>query len=53
MKDILKGDMRKNGHSGETEGADHNWEEKVNQILIYSGEKYEMVQEAKAAWYVQ
>ena len=48
MKDILKGDMRKNGHSGETEGADHNWEEKVNQIRIYSGEKYEMVQEAKS-----
>ena len=48
VKDILKGDMRKNGHSGETEGADHNWEEKVNQIRIYSGEKYEMVQEAKS-----
>lgn len=47
VKDILKGDMRKNGHSDETEGADHNWEEKVNQIRIYSGEKYEMVQEAK------
>ena len=40
--------MRKNGHSDETEGADHNWEEKVNQIRIYSGEKYEMVQEAKS-----
>ena len=48
VKDILKGDMRKNGHSDETEGADHNWEEKVNQIRIYSGEKYEMVQEAKS-----
>ena len=48
VKDILKGDMRKNGHSGETEGADHSWEEKVNQIRIYSGEKYEMVQEAKS-----
>ena len=48
VKDILKGDMRKNGHSGETEDADHNWEEKVNQIRIYSGEKYEMVQEAKS-----
>ena len=36
VKDILKGDMRKNGHSDETEGADHNWEEKVNQIRIYS-----------------
>lgn len=48
VKDILKGDMRKNGHSDETEGADHNWEEKVNQIRIYSGEKYEMVQEAES-----
>ena len=48
VKDILKGDMRKNGHSDETEGADHNWEEKVNQIRIYSGEQYEMVQEAKS-----
>ena len=48
VKDILKGDMRKNGHSDETEGADHNWEEKVNQIRIYSGEKYEIVQEAKS-----
>lgn len=48
VKDILKGDMRKNGHSDETEGTDHNWEEKVNQIRIYSGEKYEMVQEAES-----
>ncbi len=26
----------------------NSWEEKVNQIRIYSGEKYEMVQEAKS-----
>ena len=48
VKDILKGDMRKNGHSDETEGADHNWEEKVNQIRIYSGAKFELAKEAPA-----
>ncbi|MEI3220106.1 MAG: hypothetical protein V8S08_11555 [Lachnoclostridium sp.] len=31
---------------GET--ATEPWEEKINQIRIYSGEKYEMVQEAQA-----
>ena len=46
VKDILKGSMEKNSvtESAETEDA---WEEKVNQIRIYSGEKYEMVQEAE------
>ena len=38
VKDILSG--------GET--ATEPWEEKINQIRIYSGEKYEMVQEAQA-----
>ena len=47
VKDILKGDMRKKDHSDEIENADNNWEEKINQIRVYSGEKYEMVQEAK------
>lgn len=30
------------------EQSEEPWEEKVNQIRIYSGEKYEMVQEAAA-----
>lgn len=29
-------------------GAQEPWEEKVNQIRLYSGEKYEMISEAKA-----
>ncbi len=38
VKDLLQGRFR--------DGSD--WEEKVNQIRIYSGEKYEMVQEISA-----
>ena len=34
--------------SVETEGMDVNWEEKVNQIRIYSGEKFETVDEVPA-----
>ena len=48
VKDILKGDMKKKEHSDENGSAENTWEEKVNQIRIYSGEKYEMVQEAES-----
>ncbi len=34
--------------NGQTQGADGIWEEKVNQIRIYSGEKYETVNEVSA-----
>lgn len=34
--------------SGQTKNSGENWEEKVNQIRIYSGEKYEVVEEALA-----
>ncbi len=51
VKDILSGNTGKKSNSegyvgNETESA--GWEEKVNQIRIYSGEKYEMLQEAEA-----
>ncbi len=48
VKDILKGKVQKKDHSDENENVEGTWEEKVNQIRIYSGEKYEMVQEAKS-----
>lgn len=54
VKDTLTGTTGKQSkneadgtQSGSVEGA-NGWEEKVNQIRIYSGEKYEMVQEAEA-----
>lgn len=46
VKDILRGNAEKSGRTGAAEDADE-WEEKVNQIRIYSGEKYEMVPEAE------
>lgn len=46
VKDILRGNAEKSGRTGAAEEADE-WEEKVNQIRIYSGEKYEMVPEAE------
>lgn len=48
VKDILKGNVQKKGRSDENDGLEEIWEEKVNQIRIYSGEKYEMVQEVEA-----
>lgn len=48
VKDILKGKVQKKGHSDENENVEGTWEEKVNQIRIYSGEKYEMVQGAES-----
>ena len=54
VKDTLTGTTGKQSkneadstQSESVEGA-NGWEEKVNQIRIYSGEKYEMVQEAEA-----
>ncbi len=35
-------------NSGQAKEQEEFWEEKVNQIRIYSGEKYEMIEEAKA-----
>lgn len=46
VKDILRGSMERNGEAGSA-GTENVWEEKVNQIRIYSGEKYEMVPEAE------
>lgn len=48
VKDILKGKVQKKDHSDENENVEDTWEEKVNQIRIYSGEKYEMVQGAES-----
>ena len=48
VKDILKGKVQKKDHSDENENVEGTWEEKVNQIRIYSGEKYEMVQGAES-----
>ena len=48
VKDILKGKVQKKDHSDENENVKDTWEEKVNQIRIYSGEKYEMVQGAES-----
>lgn len=42
VKDILSGVKAEGGRE------DSVWEEKVNQIRLYSGEKYELVQEAPA-----
>ena len=50
VKDILSGNR---GKKSASDGQDNNerenadWEEKINQIRIYSGEKYEMIQEAE------
>ena len=43
---VLKARNLLSGHKQNK--AEDIWEEKVNQIRIYSGEKYEMVQEAKS-----
>ena len=48
VKDILKGKVQKKDHSDENENVEDTWEEKVNQIRIYSGKKYEMVQGAES-----
>lgn len=55
VKDTLTGIAGKQQSKKESDFAQdisetvmNNWEEKVNQIRIYSGEKYEMVQEAKS-----
>lgn len=48
VKDIIKGKVQKKDHSDENENVEDTWEEKVNQIRIYSGEKYEMVQGAES-----
>lgn len=48
VKDILKGNVQKKRRLDENDGSEEIWEEKVNQIRIYSGEKYEMVQEVEA-----
>lgn len=44
VRDVLAGEEMGRAASGE--GS--KWEEKVNQIRVYSGEKYEAVQEAEA-----
>lgn len=55
VKDTLTGIAGKQQSKKESDLAQdrsetvmNSWEEKVNQIRIYSGEKYEMVQEAKS-----
>ena len=59
VKDILNGYAGKKSSMNESDTSEvsekstlgkeaDRWEEKVNQIRIYSGEKYEMVQEAEA-----
>ena len=59
VKDILNGYAGKKSAMNESDTSEvsekstlgkeaDRWEEKVNQIRIYSGEKYEMVQEAEA-----
>ena len=59
IKDILNGYAGKKSSMNESDTSEvsekstlgkegDRWEEKVNQIRIYSGEKYEMVQEAEA-----
>ena len=55
VKDTLTGIAGKQQSKKESDFAQdrsetvmNSWEEKVNQIRIYSGEKYEMVQEAKS-----
>ncbi|WP_448863396.1 NYN domain-containing protein [Dorea sp.] len=59
VKDILNGYAGKKSSMNESDMSEvsekstlgkeaDRWEEKVNQIRIYSGEKYEMVQEAEA-----
>lgn len=41
-------DLLTNRKNGETGGSKDCWEEKVNQIRIYSGARYEVVEEAQA-----
>ena len=59
VKDILNGYAGKKSSMNESDTSEvsekstlgkeaDRWEEKVNQLRIYSGEKYEMVQEAEA-----
>lgn len=45
---ITGGRLRVKDQLAGAEQSEEPWEEKVNQIRIYSGEKYEMVQEAAA-----
>ena len=45
---ITGGRLRVKDQLAGGEQSEEPWEEKVNQIRIYSGEKYEMVQEAAA-----
>lgn len=45
---ITSGVLRVKDVLGDNLAADNHWEEKVNQIRIYSGEKYETVSEAEA-----
>lgn len=45
VRQVLAGERRSGGTG---EGADLRWEEKVSQIRIYSGEKYETVDSVKA-----
>lgn len=45
---ITGGSLRVKDMLGNSKDSTHHWEEKVNQIRIYSGDKFEAVQEAEA-----
>lgn len=48
VRQMLSGKVRSGRKSGAQEAEKESWEEKVNQIRLYSGERYETVSEVSA-----